>query len=399
VKEIKEVSKIGGAGLALTAARPSCNGPGHMSNADFEPARLTVRLGALAANYRTFQRLCGNATVAGVVKADGYGCGALEASKTLRGIGCDSFFVARLSEGIAVRKIVPDARIFVLDGVQHETVPALVSHKLTPVLNSLEQIALWSEAASKARTEYDAAIHFDTGMNRLGLPHDELNTLANESNSRLGGIRIALLMSHLACADDSESDMNREQFARFKAALARLPAAPASLASSGGVLLGKDYVFDMVRPGIGLYGGNPQVSGKPNPFDVVAVLTGKILQLRRVDTGGSVGYGATFRIGRETVLATVALGYADGLMRAMSNNGFGAIAGHRAPIAGRVSMDLVTLDVTDVPASVLKAGADVEFFGDTIPLEEAAAAANTASYEVITSLGPRIPRRHVEAAR
>lgn len=370
-----------------------------MSNADFDPARLTVRLGALAANYRTFQRLSGNAAVAGVVKADGYGTGALEAAKTLRGIGCDSFFVARLSEGIAVRKIVPDARIFVLDGVQHETLPALVSHKLTPVLNSLEQIALWGGAASKARTEYDAAIHFDTGMNRLGLPHDELNTLANESNSRLRGIRIALLMSHLACADDSESDMNREQFARFKAALARLPAAPASLASSGGVLLGKDYCFDMVRPGIGLYGGNPQVSGKPNPFDVVAVLTGKILQLRRVDTGGSVGYGATYRIGRDTVLATVALGYADGLMRAMSNNGFGAIAGHRAPIVGRVSMDLVTLDVTDVPSSALKVGADVEFFGDTIALEEAAATANTASYEVITSLGPRIPRRYVEAAR
>jgi alanine racemase len=356
-------------------------------------------LGALAANYRTFQHLSGNASVAGVVKADGYGCGALEASKTLRGIGCDTFFVARLSEGIAVRKVVPDARIFVLDGVQAETVPAIVSHKLTPVLNSLDQIALWSGAALKARTEYDAAIHFDTGMNRLGLPHDELNTLAKESNSRLNGIRIALLMSHLACADDSESDMNREQFARFKAALARLPAAPASLASSGGVLLGKDYCFDMVRPGIGLYGGNPQVPGKANPFSVVAVLTGKILQLRRVDTGGSVGYGASFRIGRETVLATVALGYADGLMRAMSNNGFGAIAGHRAPIAGRVSMDLATLDVTGIPSSVLKAGADVEFLGDTISLEEAAATANTASYELITSLGPRIPRHHIEGAR
>ncbi|MBS0273357.1 MAG: alanine racemase [Proteobacteria bacterium] len=370
-----------------------------MSNADFEPARLTVRLGALAANYRTFQRLSGNAAVAGVVKADGYGCGALETARTLRRAGCDTFFVARLSEGIAVRNVIPDSRIFVLDGVQRDTLPAFVSHKLTPVLNSLDEIALWSDTARKARTEYEAAIHLDTGMNRLGLPHEELNALANELNSRLGGIRIALLMSHLACADDSESGMNREQFARFKAALARLPAAPASLASSGGVLLGKDYVFDMVRPGIGLYGGNPQVSGKPNPFQTVALMTGKILQLRRVDSGGSVGYGATFRIGRETVLATVALGYADGLMRALSNNGFGAIAGYRAPVAGRVSMDLVTLDVTDVPASALRVGADVEFFGDTISLEETAAAANTANYELLTSLGPRIPRRYVEAAR
>jgi len=399
VSNINEVCEIGVAAQSLTAAHPVCDVPNHMSNADFEPARLTVRLGAIAANYRTFQRLSGNATVAGVVKADGYGTGALEAAKTLRSAGCDTFFVARLSEGIAVRKVIPDARIFVLDGVQRETTAAFVSHRLTPVLNSLDEIALWSDAALKARTEYDAAIHFDTGMNRLGLPHEELNTLANESNSRLGGIRIALLMSHLACADDSDSDMNREQFSRFKSALARLPAAPASLASSGGVLLGKDYCFDMVRPGIGLYGGNPQVSGKPNPFAVVALMTGKILQLRRVDSGGSVGYGATFRIGRDTTLATVALGYADGLMRALSNNGFGAIAGHRAPVAGRVSMDLVTLDVTDVPASALKVGADVEFFGDTISLEDAAATANTASYELITSLGPRVPRRYVETAR
>jgi alanine racemase len=370
-----------------------------MSTIDLEPARLTVRLGAIAANYRTIQRLCGRAAVAGVVKADGYGCGALEAAKVLRSAGCDTYFVARLSEGIALRKTIWDARIFVLDGVQPQTVAALVSHKLTPVLNSLDEIAVWSRAAQSARTEHDAAIHFDTGMNRLGLPQAELNTLVGELNSRLAGIRLTLLMSHLACADDSESGMNREQFARFKSALARLPAAPASLASSGGVLLGRDYHFDMVRPGIGLYGGNPQIAGKSNPFAVVAVMTGKILQLRRVDSDGSVGYGATFQIGRDTTLATVALGYADGLMRAMSNNGFGAIAGHRAPIMGRVSMDLATLDVTDVPAEALMVGADVEFFGDTISLEEAAASASTANYEMIASLGPRVPRRYIEAMR
>jgi alanine racemase len=236
-------------------------------------------------------------------------------------------------------------------------------------------------------------------MNRLGLPAYELGILADGSNARLANINLVLLMSHLACADDADSDMNREQFARFKSALARLPPAPASFASSGGVLLGKDYLFDMVRPGIGLYGGNPQRHGKPNPFQTVAVLTGKILQLRRVDSGGSVGYGATFQIGRDTILATVALGYADGLMRSMSNNGCGAIAAHRAPIAGRVSMDLVTLDVTDVAQDALKVGADVEFFGDTISLEEAAATANTASYELITSLGARLPRHYVDGAR
>ena len=393
------MTEFGATLRALTGERPSCDVPRHMSNQTFDAARLTVRLGAIAANYRKFRELSGRATVAGVVKADGYGCGAAQAALTLLKAGCDTFFVARLTEGIALRPVVGSApRIFVLDGAQADGIPALISHRLTPVLNSLAEIAMWSSAAHGARATFDAAVHIDTGMNRLGLCADELSIFAAESGTRLANLNLVLLMSHLACADDSENDMNREQFAHFRSALAMLPPAPASFASSGGVLLGKDYVFDMVRPGIGLYGGNP-LSGKPNPFTTVALMTGRILQLRRVDSGGSVGYGATFRIGRDTTLATVALGYADGLMRALSNNGCGAIAGHRAPIAGRVSMDLVTLDVTDVPQEALKVGMDVEFFGDTISLEEIAAAANTASYEMITSLGARVSRRYVEAAR
>ena len=385
---------------ALTGKVPSCDGPRPMGHPISDAARLTVRLGAIAANYQKFRELSGRATVAGVVKADGYGCGAAMAAKTLLNEGCDTFFVARPSEGIALRPVVGHGpRIFVLDGVQAEGISALIAHRLTPVLNSLDEIGLWSAAARAAQTSFDGAIHIDTGMNRLGLPSDELSILADGSNTRLANINLVLLMSHLACADDANNDMNREQFSRFKSALARLPSAPASFASSGGVLLGKDYVFDMVRPGIGLYGGNPQVHGMPNPFRTVAAMTGKILQLRRVDSDGTVGYGATFRIGRDTTLATVALGYADGLMRAMGNNGCGAVAGMRAPIAGRVSMDLVTLDVTDVPQEALRIGADVEFFGDTISLEEAATTANTANYELITSLGARVPRHYVDGAQ
>lgn len=363
----------------------------------FEAARLNVRLSAIVENYRTFQSLSGSAEVSGVVKADGYGTGALEAAKTLRAAGCKTFFVARLNEGIALRPVLGDARIFVLDGVQEETTSAFVANNLTPVLNSLAQIDMWNAAARTSRAARDAAIHIDTGMNRLGLPSDELSALIGDAKARLDGIHVVQWISHLACADDSENPMNREQLSRFRSALASLPPAPASFASSGGVLLGKDYVFDMVRPGIGLYGGNP--ANGENPFKVVAQMTGTILQLRRVDSGGSVGYGATFRVGRKSVLATVALGYADGLMRSLGNHGFGAIAGHRAPIAGRVSMDLCTLDVTDVPQEFLKAGADVEFFGDTISLEEAAANAGTVNYEFLTSLGARLKRFYVEAAR
>jgi alanine racemase len=373
-------------------ARPALPLSRDMSNEAFEVARLTVRLGAVAANYREIRRRAGPAIATGVVKADAYGLGMAPVAKTLAAEGCDTFFVARLGEGIALRPLLPAARIFVLDGVTRDTASALVSHRLTPVLNSLEQIAAWSG------TGIDAAIHVDTGMNRLGLPAYELAVLAAEAKARLGGLRIVLAMSHLACADDPSSPMNALQRDRFKSALAMLPPAPASLASSGGVLLGKDYAFDMVRPGIGLYGGNPHLSA-PNPFIAVAVLTGHILQLRRVDTDQSVGYGATHRTRRSGMLATIALGYADGVMRALGNKGSAAIAGQRVPIVGRVSMDLLTLDVSDVPERNVETGAEVELFGDTISLDEFATAAGTANYEILTRLGTRLPRRYVEGAR
>ncbi|MEJ0024497.1 MAG: alanine racemase [Rhizomicrobium sp.] len=368
-----------------------------MSNPDFEAARLTVRLDAIVANYRLCQRLAGPAAVAGVVKADAYGMGAAPVTRVLAAAGCDTFFVARLDEGIALRAVVPSARIFVLDGAAPDTVPALIGHRLTPVLNSLAEIAGWQAAARETRTVLEAAIHIDTGMNRLGLPGDELSALSSDWRRRLEGLRIVLWVSHLACADDPEAKMNRIQLDRFKTALAMLPPAPASLASSGGVLLGKDYAFDMVRPGIGLYGGNVQHAPQ-NPFAVAAVLSARVLQIRRIDRGESVGYGASFRAKRPTVIATVALGYADGVMRAIGNRGVAAIAGVRAPVAGRVSMDLVTLDATDVPLAALSTDAEAEFFGDTISLEEVAGAADTAAYEILTATAPRVPRRYTGQA-
>jgi alanine racemase len=369
-----------------------------MSQSDFDVACLTVRLGAIAENYRICQRLAGSAAVAGVVKADGYGLGAIEVTRTLVTMGCDTLFVARLEEGIKVRPLAPDVRIFVLDGAYPAAVPALIAHRLTPVLNSLAEIEAWSAAARAAGTAFDAALHFDTGMNRLGLPSYEFQTLVAERAARLRGIRLVLVMSHLAGTEDPAAPMNRTQLDRFRAGLARLPPAPASLSASGGAVLGKDYAFDMVRLGIGLYGGNPRNSGD-NPFTTAAVLTGRILQLRRVDKGESVGYGASFRVARNSTLATIALGYADGLMRAIGNRGMGAIGGVRAAVAGRVSMDLITLDVSDIPESALRVGAEVEFLGDTISLDELARASNTAPYEILTSLDGRVPRRYVEAAK
>ncbi|MGH6875823.1 MAG: alanine racemase, partial [Rhizomicrobium sp.] len=256
-------------------------------------ASLTVRLGVIVENYRTCARLSGT-SVAAVVKADAYGLGMRPIVRALAVSGCDTFFVARLEEGIRLRPLLPDSRIFVLDGVPPQAAEALIEYRLVPVLNTLDQIAAWSAAARQRHEILDAAVHVDTGMNRLGLPADELPILAAQARERLGNVNPVLVMSHLACSDDSSTEMNARQLARFRAALAMLPPASASLAASGGVLLGRDFAFDMVRPGIALYGGNPRC-GAPNPFQTVARLTGRILQLRRVDKGEYVGYGATFR--------------------------------------------------------------------------------------------------------
>ena len=356
-------------------------------------ASLQIRLGAIIENYRTCQRLSGT-KVGSVVKADGYGLGAVPIAKALCDAGCETFFVARLEEGIVLRHALPDAQIFVLDGCPSGTASALIAHGLTPILNSLEQIEMWSAEARLRGSKLDGAIHVDTGMNRLGLSAGELALLSAEASARRKDINVVLVMSHLACSEDPSAPMNREQLARFRAALTALPPAPASLSPSGGICLGPEYSFDMVRPGIALYGGNPQ-PGWPNAFKPVVRLTGAVLQLRRVDKGESVGYGATFRTQGPATLATVGLGYADGLMRAIGNRGAGAIDGVRAPIAGRVSMDLITLDVTGIPSVAV--GDEVEFIGDTIPVDEIATAAGTATYEILTNLGKRLPRSYVGA--
>ena len=368
---------------------------------DFEAARLTVRLPAITANYRTYRRLTGPAAVAAVVKADAYGLGAARVVPALVEAGCDSFFVARLEEGIALRKFVPQARIFVMDGADPDSVPALLRFSLTPVLNSLAQIAAWSAAARVGRAPLDAVLHVDTGMNRLGLSGEELATLAGEQAKRLVGLNLVLVMSHLACADEPENKMNAQQLSRFRQALAMLPPAPASLAASHGAMLGIDYHFDLVRPGVALYGANPQkpegraAASAPSLMQTAAILTAKVLQLRRIDLGESVGYAATFRAKRPSMIATVALGYADGMPRTLSNKGAAAIAGVRVPVVGRVSMDLITLDVSAL-AEPPHVGAEVELLGDTISLGEVAEAAGTNEYEILTRLR-RVPRRYQES--
>jgi alanine racemase len=226
-------------------------------------------------------------------------------------------------------------------------------------------------------------------MNRLGLPPEELAVLSAQARTLLADVPLALVMSHLACADDPDAAMNAQQLARFRAALAMLPPAPASLAASGGVLLGPDYHFDLVRPGLALFGGNPQPA-RPSPVTAAARLTGTVLQLRRIEAGESVGYGATFRAARPSLIATVALGYADGVLRSASARAGAVIRGQRAPMAGRVSMDLLSLDVTDIPGAAV--GDAAELFGPALSLDEAARDWGTNAYELLTGLSRRARR-------
>lgn len=357
--------------------------------------QLTVRLGSIAANYREVLRRAAPALAAPVIKANAYSMGLGPVAHSLANAGADTFFVARLEEGISLRELLPRERIFVLDGVAAGTGPALLSHSLTPVLNSLAEIADWSALARREKRELEAALQIDTGMNRSGLAHQELSELVGNPGLSLAGIKLVLILSHLARADETGRDMNWEQLARFRAALALLPPAPASLAASAGIELGRDFLFDLVRPGLAIYGGNP-VASRPNPYRTIGVLTGRVLQIRAVPEGESVGYGAAFTAIRPSLVAVVGTGYADGLMRSVAPRGRAAIGGYYVPYAGRISMDLVTLDVTNVPENLLRRGAQVEFMGDTVSLEEVAEAAGTITHEVLTSIAQRVHRHYID---
>ena len=353
-----------------------------------------MRLGALGANYREVVRRAAPAVAAPVVKADAYRTGMTPVAQTLSSEGADTFFIARVEEGIALRTLLPRARIFVFDGVAPGTAPALVAHRLTPVLNSPDEIAEWSATALNRKSSLDAAIQVDTGMNRSGLSQAETNDLAARVREALSGINLVLVMSHLACADDPQHPKNDAQLARFRAALSALPPAPASLAASAGVELGRDYLFDMVRPGMALYGGKP-IPDRANPYRTVVVLTSRVLQVRKLKAGETIGYGASHTASEPMTQAIVASGYADGIIRSGSNKASAAINGIRVPVVGRISMDLLALDVSALPDDSVGRGTEVELLGDTITIDDAAHAAGTISHEILTAMSSRVRRVYV----
>lgn len=363
-----------------------------------ETAILTIDLDALAANYRRLCEIARPAECAAVVKADAYGLGMAEAAPVLWRQGCRTYFVATPAEACALRMLLPEAVIYVLAGLMPGTADLFRRHSFRPVLNSAEEVLEWAAYAAKIGEALPCAVHIDTGMNRLGLSAAEVEAVA-AARHLWSSVTLSLVVSHLACADDPDHPKNETQRRLFDALRARLPHAPASLANSGGLLLGGPYLYDLVRPGIALYGGKPQRDGRP-AFAPVVHLKGRILQVRNASPGETVGYGATRTLTRPSRIATVAVGYADGFFRSLSTkdgvSGFAAYAGdHAAPILGRVSMDLITVDVTDVPEALSARGGWVELIGPHVSATTLARHAGTIDYEVLTNLGARALRRYI----
>ena len=353
-----------------------------------ETSLLTLDLDALASNHAALGAQAGGAEVAPAVKADGYGLGAGLVAGRLWDEGAKSFYVARLSEGLALRRALGDraATIYLLDGVTPGSAPAIEAARLTPVLNSLPQVEAWNSHA-RGRT-LEAALHIDTGMNRLGLRPEEAVVLTGAMD-RLKHVHIGLVISHLACASEPDHPLNARQLARFTEAAALFPDARRSLANSGGIFLGDAYRFDQVRPGISLYGGGPRDVPDAR-IKAVATLEAPVLQVRVVPRGESIGYGATFTAVETTRVAILAVGYADGLPRAAHPRGAVWFDGARRPLLGRVSMDLVAVDITGCDAA--RPGALMQVIGPDLPVDEAAAAAGTTAYELLTRIAPRARR-------
>ncbi|MGO4126520.1 alanine racemase [Inquilinus sp. YAF38] len=359
-------------------------------------ALLTIDLDAIAGNWRRLQARGGPAECGAVLKADAYGLGAAPVGRALFTAGARSFFVAHLEEGIALRAVLGEARIIVLNGLLPGLAADYTAHDLIPALNDPGEIAAWAAHANTLGTALPSFVHLDSGMNRLGLAPEDQDRLAADPTA-LDGIGPVTWMTHLACAEETGNPMSRAQLDRFRRAVATLPPASVSIANSSGIFLGSDFHGDLTRPGAALYGINP-TPGRPNPMADVLRLEARILQIRRVDTPMTVGYGAAHRVEGPARLATIAVGYADGVPRAASGRGAVRIAGFTAPITGRISMDLITVDVTHIPEPLAAPGALAEIIGPELPPDRLGESAGTIGYEILTSLGRRYSRRYTGGA-
>jgi alanine racemase len=361
---------------------------------------LHIDLDALASNWRILRDHAGGAETAAVVKANAYGTGIEKAVPALSKAGCRTFFVAHLSEAMRTRAVAPEATIYVLNGLLPGTAPDYAEFDLRPVLGSFEEIEEWAGFCRAQSRKMKAAIHVDTGMNRLGLTVPQGLTL--KDTATLQDFETSLLMSHFVSAEESDNPSNGQQIEAFQAVRASLPGIPASLPNSSGIFLRDKPRYDLVRPGYALYGGNP-TPDRDNPMRPVVGLEGRIVQLRWVEAEHTVGYNGRWLALEKRRIATLSVGYADGYPRSSSARGksgeellagIALVAGQRCPFAGNVSMDLITVDVTDVPENQVQRGDTVTLIGADLPVDEVGRRAGTIGYEILTNLGARYARTY-----
>jgi len=355
---------------------------------------LTINLAAIEANWKELGHRAMPSECAAVIKADGYGCGLDPVARTLVDAGCKTFFVADLGEARRMRNVAQEPAIYVLNGLLPGTASAYADINARPVIGSLVELAEWDAFCATNQWLGGAALHVDTGMNRLGISADEAAALAPRIRAENHGI--TLLMSHLVCSEQPEHPLNEKQIQLFREVRLLYRGIPGSLANSSGVFLGSGAHCDVVRPGAALFGVNP-TPGRGNPMRPVVELHAHIVQVRTVPKGETVGYSATWTAKHATRIAVVTAGYADGYPRAASATdaapGAEAIvAGTRCPLAGRVSMDLLAIDITALPDHTVRRGDLVTLIGGGIGVDDLAAAAGTIGYEVLTSLGARYHR-------
>jgi alanine racemase len=355
---------------------------------------LTVDLDAIVANWRKLEKTAVPAECSAVIKANAYGCGIEPVARALAKAGCKTFFVATIDEARAARAAAPSSALYVLDGFIQNTGEAYAKVDAKPVIGDLNELAEWDVFCRRNGWSGGAAIHIDTGMHRLGLTLAEAQGLIPRINA--GDHGISLVMSHLACAESLHHPMNARQLATFREIASLFTGVPASLSNSSGIFLGAPFQFDMVRPGAALYGVNPTPEAD-NPMQGVIDLKARVMRIREIERGDSVGYGATWTARRPTRLAIVAAGYADGYFRAGgSNDGTrgaeAVVAGKRCPVAGRISMDLMAIDVTDLEKNAVRRGHLVTLIGEGVTVDELAHHFGTIGYEVLTSLGARHTR-------
>jgi alanine racemase len=352
---------------------------------------LEIDLAKIRRNYQILSKICTTSKVGAAVKANAYGLGASEIAAVLRLEGCEDFFVANIEEGARLRGSLKDnANIYILNGIFNDDIPAFIEYKLIPVLNHLEQFKIWQEYAIKIKKILPCTIHVNTGINRLGMDIKEAMQLSLKADMATS-LDIKYIMSHLSASEQADNHYNNFQLKIFKDCLMNFKGVKASLANSGGIFLNSEYHFDLVRAGIALYGGNPTPK-MPNPMNNVVRLLAPIIQLQKLPPKSMIGYNMTFVTNRDTMLATLPVGYADGYSRHFSSKGHVFVDGHSAPVVGRVSMDLVTVDVTDLPQEKIYLGQQVEIIGDYCTIDKIAAITGTISYEILTQLGNRYKR-------